>query len=529
MDNGHDRKPLEKVPVMVNGTPPPRRPTIAPTFAETLFNIEVIIVGAGVAGASAALYLARSGVSNVHVLECGQVGRGVQTGRALVPHAVIRDGDVDIEPNESTTAFPFARKSGTAAFDPSDDDFSVSAMKMMLVVFPSSSKEFISHHGTDGAKRYLKLAQRGIDLEKKLASELLKGVPGGMKELGSLYVCTRADVDELREEYETLSRLIVGTDIAIEWWDDEERVQRVSGCSSFVRAIWFPGDAVIDSSSYSRALLQAATQTGCVTLVENCPSVVGVETKDTVHGPCAIVQLSDGSSLKAKHVVLATGGLFMERNLAGILTPCWSFLVSLKDPEEGSLGLRGKGRDALLKATSQAAEASSTDSADSADGSSSPASPPNDHLRLQWPDSPNFFTWGFSHDWCLTRGYLRCSGEDHFSALKPPRAMERCQALAQWALEKYPYLQANLDFRYGVYSETPDRCAIVGTPHPDSRICYLLGCNASGQAPLSFAASLVPGLLGYRRLTEDQTDLFKVLNIRRFALLPCVMEKNTGF
>ena len=107
--------------------------------------------------------------------------------------------------------------------------------------------------------------------------------------------------------------------------------------------------------------------------------------------------------------------------------------------------------------------------------------------------------------------------------------MERCQALAQWALEKYPYLEANLDFRYGVYSETPDRCAIVGTPHPDSRICYLLGCNASGQAPLSFAASLVPGLLGYRRLTEDQTDLFKVLNIRRFALLPCVMEKNTGF
>jgi len=127
---------------------------------------------------------------------------------------------------------------------------------------------------------------------------------------------------------------------------------------------------------------------------------------------------------------------------------------------------------------------------------------------------------------CLTKGYLRCSGEDHFSALKAPRAIERCQALAKWALAHYPYLVTDgWDYRYGVYSETPDKCALVGTPHPESKVCYLLGCNASGQAPLSFAASLVPGLLGYRRLTEEQQDLFRVLNIRRFALLPCVMNK----
>lgn len=521
------------------------------SFAETLFNIEVIIVGAGVAGASAALYLARSGVSNVHVLECGKVGKGVQTGRALVPHACIRDGDVDTHPNESSTAFPFARMSGTAAFDPTARkniataasegisppcDDNVSAMKMMLVIFPCSSKEFILHHGIEGAKRYLKLAQQGIYLEKKLATELLKGVPGGMKELGSLYVCTGEDVDEFREEFETLSRLIVGTDIAVEWWDDEEKVQQVSGCSSFVRAIWFPGDAVIDSSAFSRALLKAATQTGCVTLVENCPSVVGVETIDTAQGPHAIVQLSDGSSLKAKHVVVATGGLFMERNLAGILTPCWSYIVSLKDLEGGKSGKGAATREGV-GIDEEAAEATSTNPnlnpnqatcTDSTSCGDSPALPSGHPLRLRWPDSPNFFTWGFSHDWCLTRGFLRCSGEDHFSALKPPRAMERCQALAEWALEKYPYLEADLDFRYGVYSETPDRCAIVGIPHPDSRICYLLGCNASGQAPLSFAASLIPGLLGYRRLTEEQLDLFKVMNIRRFALLQCVMEKNTG-
>jgi len=147
-------------------------------------------------------------------------------------------------------------------------------------------------------------------------------------------------------------------------------------------------------------------------------------------------------------------------------------------------------------------------------------------LRLQSPDSPNFFTWRFTHDWCLTKGHLRCSGEDHFSALKPPRAAERCSSLARWTLDTYPYLQAEgWDWRYGVYSETPDHAPLVGTTNPESRVCYLLGCNASGQAPLSFAASLVPGLLGYKQLDAEELDLFRVLTIRRFALLPSVMNK----
>jgi len=337
------------------------------TFADSLFNIEVVIVGAGVAGASAALYLARAGIKNVYVLECGQVGRGSTTGRPLVEHAVVRDGDVDVD-DTTATAFPFARKSGTAVFDDP-----VSAMKMMLAIFPSSSKEFISHHGVEGAKRYLKLATKGIELEKKLALELL-GEAGSMKALGSVYVCLAADIDEFREEFETLQMLVHGTDIRIEWWDDEERVRRVSGSDEFVRAIWFPDDAVIDSSAYSRALLRAAVQTGGVTLVENCPSVSDV---DTVSDH-AIVKLSDGTSLKAKHVVVATGGLFMERNLAGILTPCWSCLVSLKDPEGDSGGGGGGGEG----------EGSGVDSAGS-----------GLQRRLQYPDSPNFFTWQFSHDW----------------------------------------------------------------------------------------------------------------------------------
>lgn len=53
----------------------------------------------------------------------------------------------------------------------------------------------------------------------------------------------------------------------------------------------------------------------------------------------------------------------------------------------------------------------------------------------------NYFTWGFTHDWCVTNGYVRVSGEDHYSALKPACSVDRNRILAEWCAEKYPSLQ----------------------------------------------------------------------------------------
>lgn len=127
----------------------------------------------------------------------------------------------------------------------------------------------------------------------------------------------------------------------------------------------------------------------------------------------------------------------------------------------------------------------------------------------------------------MVNGTLRCSGEDHYSSMKPPRAIERCNSLADWSIKNYPYLtKNNMIWKYGVYSETPDYAPIVGSAHPNSRIFYILGCNAWGQASLSYAATLMPALLGYRAMTSEESEYFKVLNIRRFALLPEVLGKS---
>ena len=139
--------------------------------------------------------------------------------------------------------------------------------------------------------------------------------------------------------------------------------------------------------------------------------------------------------------------------------------------------------------------------------------------------SSNFFTWGFTHDWCFTKGKVRVSGEDHFSAYKDPRSAERCGNLLKWTLEKYGCDGGQVSLndvpcQFGVYSETPDSAPLIGSLDPaNNTLCYLLGCNAWGQTVLSYSSSLVPGLLGYSSLTESQKDNLKLLSISRFGLM----------
>ncbi len=445
---------------------------------------EVVIVGAGVAGAAAAYHLSLvPGLpqKSVCVLEVGTAGRGSNAGKPLVPHAQLSPGDMaDVKGG----IFTYSQSSGTAVFE----NPSCAAIKMIVNVFPCAAETYISNFGEDGARSYLRLAHRGLELEKAIAKETLPDPDTQLTCEGSLYVCLEEDVATFEKEFHLL-RSLGAKDI--ELWD-KTRTQATAG-HGFSLGIYFPNDAAIDSSNYCAGLLKAAAATGKVCYFENVSPVVSVETEGAFQYRHAVTTLKDGTTIHSNWSVLATGGLFMDPHLTGILTPCWSYLVAIPEPPKPA-----------------------------------PQDGHNDVFRLQYPNSVNFFSWGFTHDWCLTKGNLRCSGEDHYSALKPPRSEERCQNMVQWSIGKLPYLAPSKDTyesRYGVYSETPDHSPLVGTMNPNSRVCYLLGCNAWGQASLSYASSLVPALLGYRNMDQEEIENFKVLNIRRFALLPGVLDE----
>lgn len=90
----------------------------------------------------------------------------------------------------------------------------------------------------------------------------------------------------------------------------------------------------------------------------------------------AKVVLHDGTVFTAKNIIVSTGAYYIDQNLAGILSPCFSYLSSLPCKNK--------------------------------------------------KNSPNYFTYGYSHDWCISDNHFRVSGEDHFNAFLPPRYKERC-------------------------------------------------------------------------------------------------------
>jgi glycine/D-amino acid oxidase-like deaminating enzyme len=402
---------------------------------------EIVIVGAGTAGASAGYHLSKAGVRDIVILDSGK-----QPGEGLLH-----------------------KPSGTAVM------LEAPTIKMMIQLYGASSKDFIARNGIEGAHKYLSLASEGLRIQKELAKSFALDSPSAqMRELGSFYIGYESEEQLFVEEFQTLQSLGCRDII----WYDKAMLADVPGCSpDFHCAIYFPNDAIIDSSAYTKGLIRKVEQDGSATIFTDT-TVTGISEKVIDGERKGIVNLASGDTLECRHVVIATGGLFQLRDIAGVLKPCYSYLVHV--PVEGS--------------------------------------------KYGCDNSSNFFTWQFAYDWCFTEGKVRTSGEDGFSALEEPKVTERNIRLMKWTVKKYGCDESFLALddipnQFGVYTETPDGFPLIGSINPLSNtICYLLGCNALGQSILSYSSSLIPGILGYKSLTDSQKDTLKFISVQRFSL-----------
>ncbi|AII43271.1 hypothetical protein KR100_07835 [Synechococcus sp. KORDI-100] len=422
---------------------------------------DVVVVGGGTTGAAAAYHLSEAGVNNMLCLEMGRPGEG-RTQPEQVP-----DETPLVASDESVYVPNF---SGSRVFEGGPKG--PRTIKMIATLPPYVMLDgFADLFGWDGVKTFLDLSQHGLKLQVDLANRYLPDPQQQIKQDGSLMVCEADQASRLKQEFEFLQKL----DCPCEWWYEEQVIEVQGSAAGYVAGIWFPQHARIDSVTYAKVLLDAAVQSGSLTLKQECSPVVDV--KDSEAGDHVVIQLADGELIQASQAIVATGGMYMDKLLAGILTPRYSYLAALPHRDPGPMG------------------------------------------GMQAPNSANFFTLGFSHDWCVTDNFVRISGEDHYSGLKSPRAKQRCGRLAQWGWEKYPYLEFGADYpsTYGIYSETPDYMPLVGKPDSSSRVCYMVGCNAWGQASLSAAAALAPALLGYREMSELEQSTADLFSIRRFS------------
>ena len=353
----------------------------------------------------------------------------------------------------------------------------------------------------EGVKLYHKLTSFGRDKQIKLAEEFMNDgkvydsqeknteIPdsAGCIRLGSLMLCYEPDVEELETEYSLLKE----ANFEVEWWD-KQKIELIHGNKgNFYAAIFFPKDGVIDSMMYAKKLVEFCKTKGLEVREGKRVSDI-IEDKDSLKNLVKVVIDGEKEAIYAEKVVMATGGLYLNDTLNGILSPCYSYLTCFKNvlnEKEGSI--QNKSQNSV--------------------------NPKISTMR----NSPNFFTLGCSHDWIVCQGYMRVSGEDGFTALKPPRMKHRCNMLETWASDNYPYLLNNgpeRQYENGIYSDTPDFIPLLGKATDESNITYLVGCNSLGQASLSGAAYLVPGLLGERKLAKDEIEMANFLSIQRFTL-----------
>ena len=187
---------------------------------------EVVIVGGGVTGASAAYHLMAAGVTGIVVLEQGEAGNGIFTGCAtntshprgrppppphthththtqlacvFLQHSLTRHSafahartvsfsmsippHVSLEPADvggRKGPYPSALRSGSATMP------TAPAIKMMVRLFAAGCQEFITHHGMDGARRYVSATREGIAMQKALAAKVLPQPKTMLRELGTV-------------------------------------------------------------------------------------------------------------------------------------------------------------------------------------------------------------------------------------------------------------------------------------------------------------------------------------------------------
>lgn len=474
-------------------------------------HCDVVIIGGGVAGASAAYHLAKctSKTLKILVLERGRIGEGLVSSAS--PAAAGDDRIANMDTMGTTTCemptatdLQFAKSSGTNVLP------TLRTIKQITRLYATSSQDFIKHHGKDGARKYLTLSSLGMQYQKDLASTLLPSPQKQLRCNGALYLTfDTSSIPNLEEEFHTLKELGCSN---VQFLKGKDELLTIPGCPPLaVAGIFLPDDAIIDSAQYAKSLLEMAGTIGNVQVIEQCPEVISTWTSCTDDSTIAITELSTGARIVSQHVIVATGGLFLDLTLAGILQPSWSYLVGIPHPEREP-----------LPSSNIATNTVNHSNYSSKGGSFTDGTPYN---------SCNFYTWGFTHDWCWSEGAVRISGEDHFSAYKAPQSTIRCHSLTQFVQKSYSdiafqFVEGTLPQQYGVYSETPDKCPIVGQTNDNSRICYLVGCNAWGQAALSYCATLIPGLLGYDTFDNTQKDLLSLVTIKRFPFLPSVHKQS---
>ncbi len=326
--------------------------------------------------------------------------------------------------------------------------------KMVLSSFESTAVKFCEKYGVQAARDYVGVAQRGRELQKFIANSLN---PSLVRSYGTVGVASAGEFDEMADEFPVYRDL--GVDVYLKSGDD---VNALFGSDVFVGGLYFPRDGIIDSKAYVRSLIDSVDVLSHTEVVGVCDSIDEVVLSTVCNGV--------REDVSARQVVFATNGFFDDVNLYGLLRKAWAFIVCFED-----------------------------------DG----------------PNTPNAFNYADDYfDWTRQDGVLQVGGCQEVPVCVPFDERQSLNKIVSWSKRTFTRLNDSdvLLYHWGELAYTFDERPIVGKFDENSRVSYIVGCNAIGQSLLSYGASLLPGIIGRAELSDEQKRFCEFLSPRRATL-----------
>lgn len=391
-------------------------------------DIKVAIVGAGHSGLHTAHFLAKAGIEPIMLIEAECIAR--------LPEHSLR--------GTSWPEIPFYSRLLTSMYD-------------------SFYDEFCSIHGIKRAALFLKAGALGRNIITNIADEITAGL---YRREGSLMVGTTAQLSLLKQEKYAYENNGFKQNLA---YYTQKEIGSLYPGTNFQNGLFISDDAILDNKRYIAGLENKLKEAG-VFIAENTKVTGITETKEGF-----IVQTDNRGEISADYAVLATNGMYIDKNLEGLLENRWAFVACYED-----IGVN---------------------------------TPNTWNAEKEW------------HYWARQDNVLMIGGEDRPVLEGNTRSyVFKCddptEKIQIWAKKTFPSIaqKPRIAEHFGIFAYTSDKIPIIGKFDQNSRISYIVGCNGCLASLMAFGASLLPGILGYSELNAEQKEFIELLSPNRKTL-----------
>ena len=406
---------------------------------------QIVIIGGGHSGMTAAYNLSRFKNVNIVVLEAGRVGFGSDEMLAGTPGP--------LKPRHS--------KMVLSSFVPHYNP---------LVEKPTLNA-FINLHGEESVASYVMGLKAGRDYLVHLAKEI---DPSIVRVPGTIQVpATAAEARRIEDEM-TVYDDRLGMSLDVQAVSKSTIANYLKSDAYPFDGIFFPGDAIIDSKSYVTGIKNKLLQAENVYILENVLVRRVTELAESV-------RIDTGwEEIEADHVIFATNGFFQDDNiLRAIGGNAWSFILSLPDdgPDTPNINII-----ATLPRNQNQHEFSEEEG-----------------LYVTRQDGMLMVGGCDGH---VINGNTRFYHREKEAVMSLRGVSTR--KLPEIFDNKNGYPPVH-DTHFGIYCFSLDGLPIVGRFNEGSRKLYLTACNGIGQGLLTLGALLMPSILGLEPLPAEMS------------------------